>query len=143
MDSLFKERKKRLDIFHQWRKKPQPKAKEIPDHVFMTCSHCHASIATMDLIQDQYVCPVCHHPFKISARERIRQVVDENTFKEIEAKMISIDPDHFPGYQEKLERMQHQTGMREAVITGVGKIQGHPCVLAYVRCRWRKNHTGH
>mgnify|MGYP000724319440 CR=1 FL=1 len=26
--------------------------------------------------------------------------------------------------------MQHQTGMREAVITGVGKIQGHPCVLA-------------
>lgn len=130
MDSLFKERKKRLDIFHQWRKKPHPKAKEIPDHVFMTCSHCHASIATMDLIQDQYVCPVCHHPFKISARERIRQVVDENTFKETEAKMISIDPDHFPGYQEKLERMQHQTGMREAVITGVGKIQGHPCVLA-------------
>ena len=97
MDSLFKERKKRLDIFHQWRKKPQPKAKEIPDHVFMTCSHCHASIATMDLIQDQYVCPVCHHPFKISARERIRQVVDENTFKETEAKMISMDPDHFPG----------------------------------------------
>ena len=97
MDNLFKERKNRLDVFRKWRKKPIPKAKEIPDHVFMSCSHCHASVAMMDLVSNHYVCPKCHHPFKISARERIRQLIDEGTFKETDAKMISVDPDDFPG----------------------------------------------
>ncbi|WP_297236793.1 acetyl-CoA carboxylase, carboxyltransferase subunit beta [uncultured Faecalicoccus sp.] len=129
MENLFKERKRRLDIFRQWRKKPKAKAKEIPDHVFMTCAHCHASVAVMDLVENQYVCPVCDHPFKISARERIRQLIDEHTFKETNAKMISIDPDHFPGYRSKLENLQKKTGMKEAVITGVGKIMGHSCVI--------------
>ena len=50
MDNLFKERKNRLDVFRKWRKKPIPKAKEIPDHVFMSCSHCHTSVAMMDLV---------------------------------------------------------------------------------------------
>ena len=76
MDNLFKERKNRLDVFRKWRKKPIPKAKEIPDHVFMSCSHCHASVAMMDLVSNHYVCPKCHHPFKISARERIRQLMN-------------------------------------------------------------------
>lgn len=129
MDNLFKERKNRLDVFRKWRKKPIPKAKEIPDHVFMSCSHCHTSVAMMDLVSNHYVCPKCHHPFKISARERIRQLIDEGTFKETDAKMISVDPDDFPGYKDKLERLQKQTGMKEAVITGTGKIKGLPCVI--------------
>ena len=57
MDNLFKERKNRLDVFRKWRKKPIPKAKEIPDHVFMSCSHCHTSVAMMDLVSNHYVCP--------------------------------------------------------------------------------------
>ena len=83
----------------------------------------------MDLVSNHYVCPKCHHPFKISARERIRQLIDEGTFKETDAKMISVDPDDFPGYKDKLERLQKQTGMKEAVITGTGKIKGLPCVI--------------
>lgn len=129
MDNLFKERKMRLDIFRQWRKKPKPLPKEIPDYVFMTCKHCHSSIATMDLIKNSYVCPKCGHPFKISARERIRQLIDEGTFKEMDAKMISIDPESFPGYAKKLDSLQRSTGMNEAVITGTGKINGNPCVI--------------
>ena len=129
MENLFKERKMRLNIFRQWRKKAKPGPKEIPDHVFMTCKHCNSSIATMDLVQNHYVCPNCHHPFKISARERIRQLIDEGTFKETEAKIISIDPENFPGYKEKLESLQKKTGMKEAVITGIGKIKGYPCVI--------------
>ena len=95
----------------------------------MSCSHCHTSVAMMDLVSNHYVCPKCHHPFKISARERIRQLIDEGTFKETDAKMISVDPDDFPGYKDKLERLQKQTGMKEAVITGTGKIKGLPCVI--------------
>lgn len=131
MDSSFKERRQRLNIFRQWRAKPKQNAsREIPDNVFMTCRHCHTSVATMDLLENFYVCPKCGHPFRISARERIRQTTDEGTFRELDAKMHSIDPEDFPGYAAKLEATEKKTGMKEAVITGTCRIEGHRCVLA-------------
>lgn len=136
MDNSFKKRKERLEIFRQFRKQTTSIPKEIPDHVFMNCPNCQASIATMDLMEDLYVCPVCKHPFKISARERLRQIVDPKTFRELDANMISIDPENFPGYAQKLDRSQRQTGMKEAVITGLCKIQGYPCVVGVMDSRF-------
>lgn len=131
MDSSFKERRQRLNIFKQWRSKPkQAESREIPDNVFMTCRSCHASIATMDLVENYYVCPKCGHPFRISARERIRETADDGSFREMDARMHSIDPEHFPGYSTKLEGTENKTGMKEAVITGTCKILGHRCVMA-------------
>lgn len=131
MDSSFKERRHRLSIFRQWRTKPKKETtRDIPDNVFMTCTNCHESIPTMDLIHNYYVCPKCHHPFRITARERIREVTDAGTFKEMDAKLESNDEQHFPGYREKLDRTMQKTGMKEAVITGTAKIAGHRCVMA-------------
>ena len=131
MDSSFKERRHRLSIFRQWRAKPAKETtRDIPDNVFMTCKSCHASIPTMDLIHNHYVCPKCHHPFRISARERIREIADAGTFREMDAKLVSNDENHFPGYREKLDRTMLKTGMKEAVITGIAKVEGHRCVMA-------------
>lgn len=131
MDSSFKERRNRLSIFRQWRSKKETNlSRDIPDNVFMTCTNCHASIPTMDLIQHHYVCPRCHHPFRITARERIREIADLNTFRELDAKLHSNDAEHFPGYREKLEKTMQKTGMKEAVITGTARIDGHRCVMA-------------
>lgn len=131
MDSSFKERRNRLSIFRQWRSKKETNlSRDIPDNVFMTCTNCHASIPTMDLIQHHYVCPRCHHPFRITARERIREIADLNTFRELDAKLHSNDVEHFPGYREKLEKTMQKTGMKEAVITGTARIDGHRCAMA-------------
>lgn len=130
MDNLFKERKNRLDIFKKWRRKETPTPKEIPDYVFMTCTSCHNSVTVMDLTQNYYVCPHCHHPFKISARERIRQLIDDHTFKEMDARLRSCDPDHFPGYGQKLATLEQKTGMSEAVVCGLGKVDGRQVAIA-------------
>lgn len=124
MDNLFKKRQERLHVFQNFRKKVvhDPIKKEIPENVFKTCDACQASIAYIDLAKMSYVCPRCGHHFKISARERIRQLIDEHTFKEHDKEMTTINIDHFSGYDEKLDRYKRATGLEEAVICGVGKI---------------------
>lgn len=104
--------------------------KVIPDFVFKTCPSCQASIPNRDLIENNYVCCECGHHFRISARERIRQLCDTNTFKESMKRMTSMNRYHFEGYDEKLLKAKANTGLQEAVICGIGKIEGYPLVLA-------------
>lgn len=113
--------------------KRNPKAvvrKEIPDYVFTNCPKCHVSIPNHDLMQNGYVCCQCGHHFRISARERIRQLCDENSFKEILKRNRTTNIEGFEGYDEKLEKARRSTGMEEAVICGTGKIENQPLVLA-------------
>lgn len=67
---------------------------------------------------------------RLNAMDRIRMVLDEDTFTEYDADMISVDPLGFPGYASKLEQQTLKSGLREAVITGDGLIHGLPAVVA-------------
>lgn len=67
---------------------------------------------------------------RLNAMDRIRMVLDENTFTEYDADMISVDPLGFPGYASKLEQQTLKSGLREAVTTGDGLIHGLPAVVA-------------
>lgn len=131
MDNLFKQRQQRLKIFQSSRKKiVHYVKKEVPQNMFHTCLKCNESIAYMDLIEHKYVCPRCGYHFKISARERIRQIIDENTFVEMDKYIASKNKEHFEGYDEKLEKYKHATGLYEAVVCGSGKIKGIKVAIA-------------
>lgn len=132
MENLFKKRQERLDVFQKVRKKViyEPVKKEIPDNVFKTCEHCQASNAYVDLVDNLYVCPQCGHHLKISARERIRQLLDEHSFKEFDQHLTSTNEDHFAEYDEKLDKYKRATGLHEAVVCGVGKMEQHKVVVA-------------
>ena len=80
-------------------------------------------------MHNQYVCPKCGHYMVLTAHERIRQVVDEGTFIEMDKRLTHVSNQTFPGYQEKLTRLQKTTGLYEAVISGVGRIHGHQAVI--------------
>lgn len=132
MENLFKKRQERLSIFQNARKKIVHKIekKEIPDNVFKHCDACHTSIPYMDLMKHHYVCEHCGHHLKITARERIRQMVDERTFQELDRQLESVNHDAFVGYDEKLETARKATGLHEAVVCGVGRIEGYKCAIA-------------
>ncbi len=68
-----------------------------------------------------------HH--RIGARERINELVDENTFIEYDAELKASNPLSFPDYNEKINTGVQKTGQNEAVITGEGKIIGENCVI--------------
>jgi acetyl-CoA carboxylase carboxyl transferase subunit beta len=71
------------------------------------------------------VCGHCQHHFPIGARERIHSMVETCTFEEMDADMTSVDVLNFTGaasYKSKLEKNMSTTGLKDAVITGIGKI---------------------
>jgi len=85
-----------------------------------------------ELDENLKVCTHCHYHFPISARERIHSLVETGTFEEMDADMISVDALNFTGaasYISKLEKYQKSTGLKDAVITGLGKIGEHRSAL--------------
>ena len=88
------------------------------------CSSCGAAVSQRELIQALYVCPRCGHHHPIGAYYRLSLVLDSGTFRELDEKLASRDPLEFPGYQEKLGRVQRKTGMREAAVTATGRLEG-------------------
>jgi acetyl-CoA carboxylase carboxyl transferase subunit beta len=68
------------------------------------------------------------HP-RMAARDRINSTIDEGTFIEYDTDLKTIDALNFPGYIEKVEIAMQNSGEKEAVITGEGKIMGENCVI--------------
>ena len=100
-----------------------------PKPPVIACPDCKAKLELPVLAETLFLCPRCGFHHKISARQRAGMVLDEGSFKEINARITSRDPLQFPGYQEKLEQAREQSGEKEAVITGLGSILGQPCAF--------------
>lgn len=145
MENLFKKRQDRLHRFEDFRNSRDldVRPKEIPDYVFKNCEHCGENIPYMELQRTYYVCPRCGCHLKISARERIRQLIDEETFTECDALVESANEDHFIGYEEKLDKAKQATGMHEAVICGYGLVRGYPLAIAVMDSRFMMGSMGH
>ena len=145
MENLFKKRQDRLHRFEDFRNSRDldVRPKEIPDYVFKNCEHCGENIPYMELQRTYYVCPRCGCHLKISARERIRQLIDEGTFTECDALVESTNEDHFIGYEEKLDKAKQATGMHEAVICGYGLVRGYPLAIAVMDTRFMMGSMGH
>lgn len=132
MQNSFKKKQERFDFFHQVqnRIKKSKEPIEIPDNVIKSCNHCNASMPCQELMEDLYVCPRCGQHMNISARERIRELVDERSFKELDRNVTTIDLHKFPDYEVKLEKYRRATGLQEAIIYGTARIYHTKLVIA-------------
>ncbi len=99
------------------------------DHLWTKCKSCQEIIYNKKLAENQMVCPVCDYHFRISARDRINSLLDEDSFIELFSEVTSTNPLNFKGYAEQLEKNQKKTNLRDAVITGRGKLCGTPVAL--------------
>lgn len=104
------------------------------------CPNCKDLMVGADLDKNQKVCPRCGYHFKLSARERVSQLLDEDSFQELAADLEPSDPLGFVSekgkYPDELRAKQHQTGLREAVVVGRGTIEGLPLVVAVMDFRF-------
>lgn len=97
------------------------------------CYNCNSQLPKKDLESNNMVCPVCDYHFRISARERIKLVIDEGTFVEQFANVKGVDPLNFVDtkpYYKRQEEAIEKTGLDEAVITGLGEIDGQKVAVA-------------
>ncbi len=105
-------------------KPPAPKKKEMPEGLWTKCPSCGHMIFVAELEKNQKICPNCGYYFTLTARERLKQVADAGSFKEMFADIRSINPLGFPEYDKKLAGSQKKTGLDEAVLCGEAKIEG-------------------
>ncbi|MCX7847395.1 MAG: acetyl-CoA carboxylase, carboxyltransferase subunit beta [bacterium] len=96
----------------------------IPDGLWMKCQSCEEIIYTKTLYEGNKLCPKCGYHYPLSARERIALLCDEGSFVERDAYLIPLDPLQFPEYLDKQEKSRSKTKEYEAVVTGVGRIEG-------------------
>jgi acetyl-CoA carboxylase carboxyl transferase subunit beta len=102
--------------------------REIPEGLWTKCPKCSELLYDKELEKNLKVCMYCGHHFSITARARIGSLVEDGSFDEIDAAMTSVDILEFTGvatYTSKIESYQKRTGLKDAVITGVGQIGPH------------------
>ncbi len=106
--------------------------RDIPEGLWTKCPKCTTMVFDKELDENLKVCPKCQHHFAISARERIHSLVETCSLEEMDAEMTSVDVLEFTGvasYKEKLDAYQRATMLRDAVITGIGRIGEHRVAL--------------
>jgi acetyl-CoA carboxylase carboxyl transferase subunit beta len=119
-------------------KKPALKAenrkkRDIPHGLFQKCPGCNEVVHDIELVQNLRVCPRCDYHFALSAKERIDNLLDPETFVEMDADLRSVDTLRFHGmatYKDRLKNYQERTGLTDAVISGYGMIDGYKVALA-------------
>jgi acetyl-CoA carboxylase carboxyl transferase subunit beta len=100
------------------------------------CPSCNTPISQYDLKVHLSVCPNCNHHFSLGVQERIVQLVDEKSFKELYRSAKSNKINDFPEYQKKITKAQENTGLHEAVTTGIAEINGKTVALAIMDARF-------
>jgi len=109
------------------------KKEGIPEGLWMRCGDCGAMLFRKVVEEALHVCPECQHHFRISARQRIEQLVDPGSFEEMFEDIEPTDPLKFidkKSYKERLKSEQEKTGERDAVVCGKGFIKGRPIMMA-------------
>lgn len=101
--------------------------RNIPDGVWTKCSSCNEILTVLSLEKASWVCPKCQYHFRIAADAYLRLLIDDDTFEEFDANLISGDPLKFKDtkkYTERIAAARKKTGKNDAVITGLGKVNG-------------------
>lgn len=124
------------DWFNKRKVKLQKQAnskRKVPEGIWSKCADCGNIIYQKELLDNNLVCPECGHHYRLSAWQRIQLLVDRDTFSETESGLSAKDPLKFKAkraYTASLATAKMKTKLKEAVITGRGRVNGVPVVLA-------------
>src|SRR5882724_8300370 len=112
--------------------KSKTKKREMPEGLWTKCPTCETMLFDKELDENLKVCLKCNHHFAIGSRERIHSLVETCTFEEMDAEMSSVDVLHFKGvatYKSKLDAYKKKSTLKDAVVTGIGKMDKHTVAL--------------
>jgi acetyl-CoA carboxylase carboxyl transferase subunit beta len=109
------------------------KKREMPQGLWQKCPGCSEVVHEIELAQNQRVCPRCDYHFAQSAKERIENLLDPESFVERDADLRSVDTLQFQGmatYKDRLKKYQDATGLTDAVLSGHGMLEGYKVAIA-------------
>lgn len=106
--------------------------RDIAEGLWTKCPVCGVLTYTKDLLANQLVCLECGHHMRVDSDERIRQLIDPDTWMPMDEHLTPMDALKFrdrKAYSDRLREYQQKTGFNDAVKTGLGKMDGLPVAL--------------
>jgi acetyl-CoA carboxylase carboxyl transferase subunit beta len=129
MRSLFKERPRFQRPHLPFRQRTQP-----PANLWVRCDRCHELLYVREFEKNLKVCQKCEHHARLTARERIEQLVDQDSFQEEDAGLTPADPLGFrsldQSYPDKIAETRARSGLDEALLCGRASLERLPLRLA-------------
>ncbi|MFC2151032.1 acetyl-CoA carboxylase, carboxyltransferase subunit beta [Bacteroidota bacterium] len=114
--------------------------KKSKKEIWVKCKKCQSYVYKSEWEKNLNVCPNCNFHGAITSYERINQLFDKKTFEELFNNISPTDSLKFVdlkgSYKDKYEANIKKTGINEAVVTGHGKINGIPAVIAVMDFRF-------
>ncbi|WP_017306689.1 acetyl-CoA carboxylase, carboxyltransferase subunit beta [Spirulina subsalsa] len=119
--------------------------REIADGLWTKCPECGVLAYTKDLQANMMVCADCGHHMRVDSNERIRQLIDPKTWKPLNEELEPLDPLNFRDrkfYKDRIQETQAKTGLKDAVQTGTGLLDGLPVALGVMDFRFMGGSMG-
>lgn len=107
------------------------------------CKACGKMVNKAEVVRNRYVCYECGAYFRVKTGNRLKMVLDPQSFEEWFAEEHGTNPLDFPGYVDKLTAVREKTGLKEAVTVGKGKIYGEDAVIGVCDARFMMGSMGH
>lgn len=107
--------------------------KETPEGLWQKCSKCKTVVTYEDIAKNFWVCDRCSHHGAIGSEEYFQIIFDDGKYKELNAKLTSGDPLKFTDtkkYVDRVKATQAKTGLKDAIRTAKGKVDGEDFVIA-------------
>jgi acetyl-CoA carboxylase carboxyl transferase subunit beta len=107
--------------------------KDMPDNLWVKCPETGQMIYYKDLEANQFVVPGSDYHMRMSASARLKSLFDDGKYETIALPEVPLDPLKFRDerrYTERLKDARSKTGLTDAVLAGVGHLQGETVVAA-------------
>lgn len=104
----------------------------VPEGLWVRCPQCKATIFRKEMESRLNVCPECEYHFYLPAQDRIKQLLDPDSFEEWFIDLQPLDPLGFTdriAYADRIKAEQAKTEMADAAVVGRGYIRGRPVVF--------------
>ena len=138
MRSIFK-KTKYIQVPTQTKNIIEPNIKE---GSWIKCEKCGEVHYKDDMNKNFNVCNGCRKHFRMSSGDRIKSIIDENTFKELFIELETKNVLNFKNYEQKIESLKESTGINEAVVTGIGRINNIEVALGVMDSRFLMGSMG-
>ncbi len=105
--------------------------REMPENLWIKDPETGEMVFHKDLESNQFVIPSSGHHMKISAKERLKYFFDDGRYEQIENPKAAVDPLKFRDekrYTDRLRDAKAKTGLDDAILSGLGTIEGLPIV---------------
>ncbi|HCL30969.1 MAG TPA: acetyl-CoA carboxylase carboxyl transferase subunit beta [Candidatus Latescibacteria bacterium] len=113
--------------------------REIPEGIWSKCKKCGETTYQQALERSAFVCPHCHNHFAIGHERYVELLTDSGSFVELNTDITTADPLKFRDhrrYSERIREARKNSGMKEAIRTGVCTIGGNPVALGIMDTRY-------